>query len=244
MDEVVTFAQLPFKKVGIAIRNIFVGVLGSMIILLFSVWACSAVGRLAKEVVNVARSQFIERSGIIDYEEEHDYGCCVGNCFIYATGFFGKKACGSNYDLQVQFHCGAGAYICGEETALLESNSGIKLFYILGHSNKTCTVEEEMNISLKELIERHGSGLRGGWNNLITIIIGGSSNFLLPKHIGDAMMMAYEALGATQSRLELIHPSCYGLIEQFTLQQIWRSMTFVFCHKLLENHHRTTSVMI
>jgi len=36
-----------------------------------------------------------------------------------------------------------------------QNNSGTKLFCISGHVNKPCTVEEEMSIPLRELIERH-----------------------------------------------------------------------------------------
>ena len=44
----------------------------------------------------------------------------------YEKGFIGKNACGSGYDFDVYVHRGAGAYICGEETALLESLEGKK----------------------------------------------------------------------------------------------------------------------
>jgi len=44
----------------------------------------------------------------------------------YDKGFIGKNACGSGYDFDVFVHRGAGAYICGEETALLESLEGKK----------------------------------------------------------------------------------------------------------------------
>ncbi|VAI61805.1 unnamed protein product [Triticum turgidum subsp. durum] len=78
MDEVAAFAQLPFKEVDIAIPEVFVGgLLGSMLIFLFSGWACSAVGRTAQEVVTEVRRQFIERPGIMDYKEKPDYGRCV-----------------------------------------------------------------------------------------------------------------------------------------------------------------------
>ncbi|CAL4907620.1 unnamed protein product [Urochloa decumbens] len=78
MDEVASFAQLPFKEVDIAVPEIFVGgLLGSMLIFLFSAWACSAVGKTAQEVVNEVRRQFIERPGIMDYKEKPDYGRCV-----------------------------------------------------------------------------------------------------------------------------------------------------------------------
>ena len=39
----------------------------------------------------------------------------------YAAGLVGKNACGSGWDFDIYMHHGAGAYICGEETALLES---------------------------------------------------------------------------------------------------------------------------
>ena len=42
----------------------------------------------------------------------------------YAGKLIGKNACGSGYDLDIYLHRGAGAYICGEETALLESLEG------------------------------------------------------------------------------------------------------------------------
>src|SRR5690348_5697396 len=44
----------------------------------------------------------------------------------YAAGLVGKNACGSGYDFDIYLHRGAGAYICGEETALLESLEGKK----------------------------------------------------------------------------------------------------------------------
>lgn len=53
-------------QVDIAIPEVFVGgLLGSMLIFLFSAWACAAVGRTAQEVVNEVRRQFIERPGIM-----------------------------------------------------------------------------------------------------------------------------------------------------------------------------------
>ena len=44
----------------------------------------------------------------------------------YAAGLIGKNACGSGWDFDLYLHRGAGAYICGEETALLESLEGKK----------------------------------------------------------------------------------------------------------------------
>ncbi|XP_075506569.1 pyrophosphate-energized membrane proton pump 2 isoform X2 [Primulina tabacum] len=78
MDEISAFSQLPFNQVDIAIPEVFIGgLLGSMLIFLFSAWACSAVGRSAQEVVNEVRRQFIERPGIMDYKEKPDYVRCV-----------------------------------------------------------------------------------------------------------------------------------------------------------------------
>ena len=57
--------QIGFQ-VDIAIPEVFVGgLLGSMLIFLFSAWACAAVGRTAQEVVKEVRRQFIERPGIM-----------------------------------------------------------------------------------------------------------------------------------------------------------------------------------
>lgn len=47
---------------------------------------------------------------------------------------------------------------------------GTKLFCISGHVNNPCTVEEEMSIPLKELIERHAGGVRG--QSAITSVVG------------------------------------------------------------------------
>ena len=42
-----------------------------------------------------------------------------------------------------------------------------------------------MGIPLKELIEKHAGGVRGGWDNLLAIIPGGSSVHMIPKSICD-----------------------------------------------------------
>ena len=151
----------------------------------------------------------------------------------YDAGFLGKNN-KMGWDMDVFVHHGAGAYICGEETALLESlegkkgqprlkppfpanmglygcpttvnnvesiavaptilrrgagwfssfgrpnNVGTKLFCISGHVNNPCTVEETMGITFRELIETHCGGVRGGWDNLLAVIPGGSSCPLVP----------------------------------------------------------------
>src|SRR3546814_3176887 len=70
-----------------------------------------------------------------------------------------------------------------------EKNEGTKLFQISGHVEKPCVVEECMSIPFRELIERHAGGVRGGWDNLLAVIPGGSSVPLVPAHeIMDAPM--------------------------------------------------------
>src|SRR4028119_6753 len=44
----------------------------------------------------------------------------------YDAGLIGRNACGPGWDFDLYVHHGAGAYICGEETALLESLEGKK----------------------------------------------------------------------------------------------------------------------
>jgi NADH-quinone oxidoreductase F subunit len=173
----------------------------------------------------------------------------------YEAGYLGPDCCGSGMSFDLYVHRGAGAYICGEETALLQSleggkgqprlkppfpamvglygrpttinnvetiavtptilrrggewfaslgrpnNTGTKIFCVSGHVNHPCTVEEEMGIPLRELIEKHCGGVRGGWDNLLAVIPGGSSVPLLPKQICDDILMDFDSLRAVTSGL-------------------------------------------
>jgi NADH-quinone oxidoreductase subunit F len=146
----------------------------------------------------------------------------------------GKNACGSGYDFDVFVHRGAGAYICGEETAMIESlegkkgqprlkppfpagaglygcpttvnnvesiavvptilrrgarwfasfgrenNKGTKLFQISGPREQALRGRGSDEHPLRELIEKHCGGIRGGWDNLLAVIPGGSSVPLVP----------------------------------------------------------------
>ncbi|MEC8105354.1 MAG: NADH-quinone oxidoreductase subunit NuoF, partial [Pseudomonadota bacterium] len=166
----------------------------------------------------------------------------------YAAGLLGDNAAKSGWKFDIYLHRGAGAYICGEETALIESlegkkgqprlkppfpagaglygcpttvnnvesiavtptilrrgadwfaglgkenNTGTKLFCISGHVNRPCNVEEEMGIPLRELIEKHAGGVRGGWDNLLAVIPGGSSTPLMPQSVCNTMTMDFDAL--------------------------------------------------
>jgi NADH-quinone oxidoreductase subunit F len=46
---------------------------------------------------------------------------------------------------------------------------------LVGHVNTPCVVEEAMGITFRELIDKHGGGIRGGWDNLLAVIPGGAS---------------------------------------------------------------------
>jgi NADH-quinone oxidoreductase subunit F len=58
-----------------------------------------------------------------------------------------------------------------------------------------------MGIPLKELIEKHEGGVRGGWDNLLAVIPGGSSVPLLPKSICDTVLMDFDSLRDVKSGL-------------------------------------------
>ena len=77
---------------------------------------------------------------------------------------------------------------------LNEKNAGTKLFCISGHVNQPCNVEEEMGIPLQELIEKHCGGVRGGWDNLLAVIPGGSSTPMIPKEICATIKMDFDSL--------------------------------------------------
>lgn len=193
-------------------------------------------------------------------------------CFIYVRGEYAEEANvleqalqeaidnhlvgpSSPWGIDITIHRGAGAYICGEESALLESlegkrgvprlkppfpaqrglygcpttvnnvetiaviptilrrgaawfnglgrpnNTGTKLFSISGHVNTPCTVEEEMGVPLKHLIEHYAGGVKGGWGNLKAVIPGGSSVPLIPASICEDVLMDFDSLAAVRSGL-------------------------------------------
>ncbi|MEE8296294.1 MAG: NADH-quinone oxidoreductase subunit NuoF [Hyphomicrobium sp.] len=161
----------------------------------------------------------------------------------------------NGWDLDIIVHHGAGAYICGEETALLESiegkkgmprlkppfpaacgiygapttvnnvesiasvpdilrrggawfaslgvldSAGTKLFQISGHVERPCVVEEEMGITVRELLDTHAGGVRGGWDNLLAIIPGGSSMPLIRAEQCQDLTLDFDALAKLKSGL-------------------------------------------
>lgn len=74
------------------------------------------------------------------------------------------------------------------------NNAGTKLFCISGHVNNPCTVEEEMSISFRELIDRHCGGIKGGWDNLKAVIPGGSSVKCITKDTAGEVLMDFDSL--------------------------------------------------
>jgi NADH-quinone oxidoreductase subunit F len=67
--------------------------------------------------------------------------------------------------------------------------------------NKPCNVEEELGIPLRDLIEKHAGGVRGGWDNLLAVIPGGSSVPLIPRSIADTVLMDFDSLREVRSGL-------------------------------------------
>src|SRR3546814_7896102 len=102
-----------------------------------------------------------------------------------------------------------------------QNNHGTKVFCISGHVNKPCNVEEEMSIPLRELIEKHAGGVRGGWSNLLAVIPGGSSVPLIPRSICDDVLMDFDALKEVTRSDE----------HQSELQSLMRSTYAGFCLK-------------
>jgi NADH-quinone oxidoreductase subunit F len=172
------------------------------------------------------------------------------------AGLLGEKSEATNgWNFDIHLHRGAGAYICGEETALLESlegkkgqprlkppfpagaglygcpttvnnvetiavvpeilrrgvewwtglgperNRGTKLFCISGHVERPCNVEEEMGIPLRELLDKHAGGVRGGWDNLLAVIPGGSSVPCITQDVCNDINMDFDSLRAVKSGL-------------------------------------------
>ena len=197
----------------------------------------------------------------------------------YDAGLLGRNAAKSGWDFDLFLHHGAGAYICGEETALLESlegkkgmprmkppfpagaglygcpttvnnvesiavvptilrrgpewfasfgrpnNAGTKLFAMSGHVMTPCVIEETMSIPMRELIERHGGGVRGGWKNLKAVIPGGASCPILTAEQCEDAIMDYDGMRAVRSSFGT---ACMIVMDQNTdvIKAIWRLSKF------------------
>jgi NADP-reducing hydrogenase subunit HndC len=153
-------------------------------------------------------------------------------------GLLGDHIFGTNFNFHIHLHAGAGAYICGEETALIESiegkrgmprarppypptfglfgkptvvnnvetlanvppiirngaswyhqfgspmSVGTKVYTILGNVNFTGLIEVPMGITLREIIDIYGKGMKNG-ATLKLVQTGGSSGSILPASLQD-----------------------------------------------------------
>ncbi len=153
-------------------------------------------------------------------------------------GLLGDRILGTDYSFHIHPHAGAGAYICGEETALIESlegkrgmprprppypttyglfgkptvvnnvetlanvpailrngavwyrevgspkSTGTKVYTILGNVNFTGAIEVPMGITLREVIDIYGKGMKDG-KKLKLVQTGGSSGTIVPAKLQD-----------------------------------------------------------
>jgi NADP-reducing hydrogenase subunit HndC len=158
-----------------------------------------------------------------------------------AHGMLGDNIFGTDFRFHIHPHAGAGAYICGEETALIESlegkrgmprprppypttyglfgkptvvnnvetlanvppilrngavwfrevgspkSTGTKVYTILGNVNFTGLIEVPMGITLREVIEIYGKGMKDG-KKLKLVQTGGSSGTIAPASLQDTPM--------------------------------------------------------
>jgi NADP-reducing hydrogenase subunit HndC len=158
-----------------------------------------------------------------------------------STGLLGNHLLGKDFNFHIHLHAGAGAYICGEETALIESiegkrgqprarppypptfglwgkptlvnnvetlaniphiinngaewyqqlgttnSHGTKVYTILGNVNFTGVIEVPLGITLREVIEIYGKGMKRG-ASLKLVQTGGSSGSIVPASLQDTPM--------------------------------------------------------
>ena len=123
----------------------------------------------------------------------------------YAAGLIGKNACGSGYDFDLYLHHGAGAYICGEETALLESLEGkkgqprLKPPFPAGAGLYGCptTVNNVESIAVAPTIIRRGAKWFAGIgrpNNAGTTVYCISGHVNRPCNVEEAMSIPLKSL--------------------------------------------------
>ena len=123
----------------------------------------------------------------------------------YAAGLVGKNACGSGWDFDIYIHHGAGAYICGEETALLESLEGKKGQPRLkppfpanaGLYGCPTTVNNVESIAVAPTILRRGAGWFAGFgrpNNTGTKVFCISGHVERPCNIEEEMSIPLKTL--------------------------------------------------
>ena len=156
-------------------------------------------------------------------------------------GLLGNNIFGKDFNFHIHLHAGAGAYICGEETALIESiegkrgqprarppypptygvwgkptavnnvetlanvppiirnggewyhqfgtekSRGTKIYTIMGNVNFTGVIEVPLGITLREVIDIYGQGMKKG-GKLKLVQTGGSSGSIVPASLQDTPM--------------------------------------------------------
>src|SRR6202012_1873040 len=123
----------------------------------------------------------------------------------YDRGFLGKNACGSGYDFDVFVHRGAGAYICGEETGMLESLEGkkgqprLKPRFPAGAGLYGCptTVNNVESIAVTPTILRRGAEWFAGFgrpNNTGTKLFCISGHVERPCNVEETMSIPFRQL--------------------------------------------------
>ncbi|MFH0809120.1 MAG: NADH-quinone oxidoreductase subunit NuoF [Pseudomonadota bacterium] len=153
-------------------------------------------------------------------------------------GFLGKNILGTGFDYEIEIRAGAGSYVCGEETALINSvegrrgnprvrppfpgvsgiwtrptvvnnvetlsnipavlslgaegyrslgtadTPGTKIFQVVGHVRGPCVVEAPTGLTLRELIDNYGGGVREG-HRFKMCQTGGNSFHVIPEALLD-----------------------------------------------------------
>jgi NADH-quinone oxidoreductase subunit F len=170
-----------------------------------------------------------------------------------AKGYLGKNILGTDFSFTIEVQSGGGAYVCGEETALIESiegergnprvkppfpgqvgvwgkptivnnvetlsslpvilakggewyknkgtedAAGTKIFQVVGHVNKPGVIEANLGMTVRELIDKYGGGVRGGKKFKSCQTGGASFGFITESQLDTPM--EYKALGAIDGAL-------------------------------------------
>ncbi len=170
-----------------------------------------------------------------------------------ARGYLGKNIFGTDFSFTIEIQTGGGAYVCGEETALIESiegkrgnprvkppfpgqvgvwgkptivnnvetlssvpliiakggawykakgtedSAGTKIFQVVGHVNRPGVIEANLGLTVRELIDKYGGGVRGGKKFKACQTGGASFGFITAEQLDTPM--EYKALAAIEGAL-------------------------------------------
>ncbi len=170
-----------------------------------------------------------------------------------AKGYLGKNIFGTDFSFTIEVQSGGGAYVCGEETALIESiegergnprvkppfpgqvgvwdkptivnnvetlssvpiiiakggewyknkgtedAAGTKIFQVVGHVNKPGVIEANLGMTIRELVDKYGGGVRGGKKFKSCQTGGASFGFITESQLDTPM--EYKAMGAIEGAL-------------------------------------------